>query len=189
MIDAVAASAGVRPAGLLNGVTPITATAAGTATEKMIADFKLLLGALTAAGSDGSNIVVLVNPAQALSMNFAMTTTGDFLFGGTEGAGQRFGVSIIPSATVAAGRVIAIDADEFATATGDTPRFAVSNEATLHEEDTTPLAIGTTGSPATVAAPARSLFQTDSIAIRLSLHVSWAMRRTGMVQTIASVGW
>jgi HK97 family phage prohead protease len=189
LIDAVAASAGVRPAGLLNGVTPITATAAGTATEKMIADFKLLLGALTAAGSDGSNIVVLVNPAQALSMNFAMTTTGDFLFGGTEGAGQRFGVSIIPSATVAAGRVIAIDADEFATATGYTPRFAVSNEATLHEEDTTPLAIGTTGSPATVAAPARSLFQTDSIAIRLSLHVSWAMRRTGMVQTIASVGW
>jgi HK97 family phage prohead protease len=189
LIDAVAASAGVRPAGLLNGVTPLTATASGTATEKMIADFKQLLGALTAAGSDGTNIVVLVNPAQALSMNFAMTTTGDFLFGGTDGAGQRFGVSIITSATVAAGRVIAIDADEFATATGDTPRFAVSNEATLHEEDTTPLAIGTTGAPATVAAPARSLFQTDSIAIRLSLHVSWAMRRTGMVQTIASVGW
>lgn len=189
LIDAVAASAGVRPAGLLNGVTPLTATASGTATEKMIADFKQMLAALTAAGSTGTNIVVLVNPAQALSMNFALTTTGDFLFGGTDGAGARFGVSIIPSATVAAGRVIAVDANEFATATGDTPRFAVSNEATLHEEDTTPLAIGTTGAPATVAAPARSLFQTDSIAIRLSLHVSWAMRRTGMVQTIASVGW
>jgi hypothetical protein len=35
----------------------------------------------------------------------------------------------------------------------------------------------------------RSLFQTDSIAIRLSLYVTWMMVRTAMVQTIASVGW
>jgi HK97 family phage major capsid protein/HK97 family phage prohead protease len=189
LIDAVAASAGVRPAGLLNGVTPITASVLTTATDKMIADLKALVAALVAAGSTGENIVVLVNPAQAISMNFAMTTTGDFLFDGPDGAGQRFGVTVKSSSTVAAGRVIAIDCNEFATATGDTPRFAVSNEATLHEEDTTPLAIGTTGSPATVAAPARSLFQTDSIAIRLSLYVSWAMRRTGFVQTIAAVTW
>jgi HK97 family phage prohead protease len=189
MIDAVAASAGVRPAGLLNGVTPITASVLTTATDKMIADLKALVSALVAAGSTGDNIVVLVNPAQAISMNFAMTTTGDFLFDGPAGAGQRFGVTILASSTVAAGRVIAIDCNELATATGDTPRFAISNEATLHEEDTTPLAIGTTGSPATVAAPARSLFQTDSIAIRLTLYVSWAMRRTGFVQTIAAVTW
>jgi HK97 family phage major capsid protein len=189
IIDAVAASAGVRPAGLLNGVTPITASVLTTATDKMIADLKALVGALVAAGSTGDNIVILVNPAQAISMNFAMTTTGDFLFDGPAGAGARFGVTILASSTVAAGRVIAIDCNELATATGDTPRFAISNEATLHEEDTTPLAIGTTGSPATVAAPARSLFQTDSIAIRLTLYVSWAMRRTGFVQTIAAVTW
>jgi hypothetical protein len=189
LIDAVAASAGVRPAGLLNGVTPLTATATGTNTEKMIADMKQLLAALTAAGSTGQNIVVLVNPAQALSIKFALTSTGDFVFDGLTGASARFDVTIIPSAVVATGRVIAIDANEFATATGDTPRFAVSNEATLHEEDTTPLAIGTAGAPNVVAAPTRSLFQTDSIAIRLSLPVSWAMRRTGFVQTIASVGW
>ena len=77
----------------------------------------------------------------------------------------------------------------FATATGDTPRFAVSNEATLHEEDTTPLAIGTAGAPATVAAPARSLFQTDSVAIRLTLYVTWVMRRTGMVQWQTGTNW
>jgi len=91
---------------------------------------------------------------------------------------------------VPAGRVIAVDADWFATATGDAPRFAVSNEATLHEEDTTPLALGT-GPQGTgvLAVPMRSLFQTDSIAIRLSLFVTWAMVRAGMVQTIAAVGW
>jgi hypothetical protein len=85
--------------------------------------------------------------------------------------------------------VIGVDAADFATATGDAPRFAVSNEATLHEEDTTPLALGTAGSPNVVAAPMRSLFQTDSVAIRLSLFVTWTMRRTGMVQVIQSVIW
>jgi HK97 family phage major capsid protein/HK97 family phage prohead protease len=188
LIDATAKSTGVRPAGLLNGVSPLTATASGTAAEKMIADLKQLVAAILAAGG-GRNIVMLINPAQALSLGLVQTTTGDFVFGSVEAAGQKINARFIVSQTVAAGRVIAIDAADFVTATGDAPRFAVSTEATIHEEDTTPLAIGTTGSPATVAAPARSLFQTDSVAIRMSMYVTWIMRRTGMVQTIASVGW
>lgn len=187
LIDAVAASA-TRPAGLLNGVTPLTATATGTVTEKMIADLKQLVAAIIAAGG-GRNIVILLNPAQSMGLGFAQTTTGDFLFTGTDEAGSKFNVTFITSLTVPAGRVIAVDAADFATATGDTPRFAVSNEATLHMEDTNPLAIGTAGAPATVAAPTQSLFQTDTIAIRLTMYITWAMRRTGMVQTIASVGW
>ena len=77
-----------------------------------------------------------------------------------------------------------------ATALGDTPRFAVSTEATLHEEDTTPLALGTGAQGSGVlAVPMRSLFQTDAVAIRMSLYVSWAMRRAGMVQAITTVSW
>ena len=188
LIDNVAASAGIRPAGLLNGVTPITASAATPATLAMVADLKALIGALTAAGG-GREVVILINPAQAMSLMFAQTTSGDFLFDTTAEAGSKFNVSFIVSTTVPAGKVIAIDAADFATATGDAPRFAVSTEATLHEEDTTPLALGTVGSPATVAAPMRSLFQTDAVAVRMTLYVSWAMRRASMVQTIASVSW
>src|SRR4029077_2147895 len=44
LIDAVAASAGVRPAGLLNGVTPITASAATPPAAAMVADLKALVG-------------------------------------------------------------------------------------------------------------------------------------------------
>jgi len=187
LIDNVAASA-TRPAGLLNGVTPITASAATPATAAMVADLKALVSALTAANG-GRNVVIIMNPAQALALGFAQTTTGDFLFNDRSEAGSKFGVSFIVSNTCPAGRVIAVDAEDFASATGDVPRFAVSTDATLHEEDTTPLPIGTVGSPNVVAAPARSLFQTDAVAIRMSLYVSWAMRRTSMVQTIASVIW
>ena len=42
----------------------------------------------------------------------------------------------------------------------------MSTEATLHEEDTTPLPIATPGAPATIAAPVRYALQTDAVAIR-----------------------
>jgi HK97 family phage prohead protease/HK97 family phage major capsid protein len=188
LIDAVAESA-IRPAGLLVGVTPITASVLTTSLEKIVADINALIAPMEAAGG-GGNIVLLMNPAQARKIGMAMTSTGDFAFGSPDQAAAKFGVSrIIQSTTIAAGRVIAVDADWFATATGDQPRFAVSQDATLHMEDTTPLAIGTAGSPATVAAPAQNMFQTDSIAIRLSVFVTWAMVRTAMVQTIAAVTW
>ena len=188
LIDATAASAGVRPAGLLNGVSPITASVLTPASAAMVADLKALVGAIVAAGG-GRRVVLIVNPIQAISMGIVQTTTGDFLFGTAQAAAAKFNASLIISATCPAGRVIAVDAADFATANGDAPRFAVSTDATLHEEDTTPLALGTTGSPNTVAAPMRSLFQTDAVAVRMSLYVTWAMRRTGMVQTIASVSW
>ena len=191
LIDNVAASAGVRPAGLLNGVTPITASVLTPAPAAMIADLKALVAAITAAGGGGRGpIAVLVNPAQALALSFAQTTTGNFLFQDQAQAASKFGIRFIVSATVPAGRVIAVDAADFATAMGDTPRFAVSTEATLHEEDTTPLALGTGAQGSGVlAVPMRSLFQTDAVAIRMSLYVSWVMRRALMVQTIAAVTW
>jgi HK97 family phage prohead protease len=188
LIDNVAASAS-RPAGLLNGVTPVTASAAATTVQKIIDDLNALIKPMEAVGG-GGKIVLMVNPAQARSLTMATTTTGDFVFDGLLQAAGKFGISrIVSSRTVPVGQVIAVDAEWFATATGDTPRFAVSNEATLHEEDTTPLALGTTGTPNVVAAPMRSLFQTDSIAIRLSIYVTWSMTRASMVQTITAVGW
>jgi HK97 family phage prohead protease len=191
LIDNVAASAGVRPAGLLNGVTPITASAATPTLAAMVADLKALVAAITAAGGGGRGpIAILLNPAQALALNFVQTTTGDFAFSSAEEAASKFGVRFIVSATVPAGRVIAVDAADFATALGDVPRFAVSTEATLHEEDTTPLALATGAQGSGVlATPMRSLFQTDAVAIRMSLYVSWVMRRASMVQTIAAVTW
>jgi hypothetical protein len=56
-------------------------------------------------------------------------------------------------------------------------------------EDTTPLDIGTAGSPATVAAPVKSMWQTDSLALRLILPTNWTIRRAGVVAWVAGVTW
>lgn len=187
LIDNVAAST-IRPAGLRNGVSGLTPTASGTNLEKMVADLKQLIGAIYTSNG-GRDVVVILNPLQALSLGFAQTTTGNFLFSDSVEAGRKFNVTFVPSNTCPAGQLICVDAADFASATGDTPRFRLSAEAVVHDEDTTPLPISATGSPNTVAAPIRSFFQTDTMGIRLIWDMTWQMRRTGMVSWMTGVTW
>lgn len=188
LLDANAATA-IRPAGLRNGI----ATAAGTAgggIDAVVADLKAMLGALsTATNGNIRNLVFLMNPAQALALSLTQNAGGDFPFAQEISQGRFQGYSVIQSTTVPAGVVIALDAADFFSATGDDPRFDVSDQATLHMEDTTPLAIGTEGTPTVVAAPVRSMFQTDSIALRMILPMNWAMRRTGVLVERTAVTW
>ena len=99
--------------------------------------------------------------------------------------GTLFGAELIVSTNVTPDTVILMDAADFVTATGDTPEWDVSDVATIHEEDTTPLAIN----GGVAASPVRSLWQTASIGIRMIWPLSWAMRRTGMVAALSGVAW
>ena len=132
LIDNVAASAGIRPAGLLNGVTPITASVGNAGNRPaMIADLKALVGAITAAGGGGRGpIAILCNPAQALVVEFCANDDRRFLILRTRGRLlSKFSVcDLSVSATVRPAKLIAVDAADFATALGDAPRFAVSTK-------------------------------------------------------------
>ena len=188
LLDANAATT-IRPAGLRNGITTAAGTAGG-GIAAVIADLKGMLGTLTT-NTNGNlrNITFLMNPAQALALSLTQNAGGDFPFAQEISQNRFQGYSVIQSTTVPAGVVIAIDAADFFSATGDDPRFDVSDQATLHMEDTTPLAIGTAGAPNTVAAPVRSLFQTDSLALRMLMPMNWAMRRTGVLVERTAVSW
>jgi len=186
LIDATAADT-IRPAGLRNGVSGLTPSAATTRIDKIIADISALMAPIVAARG-GRDLVLLCNPAQKLAMSWAVTPNGQFVFSDQGELASR-GITVISSTTVPATMLIMIDAADFASVTGDAPEFDVSDVATIHEEDTTPLPIGTVGSPATVAAPTRSLWQTASIGIRMLLDMNWSMRRTGMVTWMTGVTW
>jgi hypothetical protein len=82
--------------------------------------------------------------------------------------------------------MMAVGAADFVTAGAGAPTFEVSDQATLHMEDTDPQPI--TGGTPSPAAPTRSLWQTDSFALRLLYRVNWLMRRP-MVAYMTGLAW
>ena len=129
--------------------------------------------------------MLLMNPAQAEGL--ALTAGPDGTLGFAADILARYRVAT--STAIPVGRVIMIRAADFASATGDVPEFELSNDATVHMEDSAPLQISAAGTPNVVAAPVRSFFQTGVSGLRMLMDVSWTMRRPGMVQFIDSVTW
>jgi HK97 family phage prohead protease/HK97 family phage major capsid protein len=184
LLDATASST-ARPAGLLNGLSAVASGYGGGDYAAVVADFTALLAPFIAANA-ADNITVVMNPAQGLALDMMAGPNG------TGGLGEWFGkvrsrVNIVESTHATAGRLIALRNSDFATALGDAPEFDVSEQATVHMEDTTPLEI-VSGSP-TTADPVRSFFQTATIGVRMLMDVSWKMRRSGMVQWIDGTSW
>ncbi|MET0722986.1 MAG: phage major capsid protein [Tardiphaga sp.] len=188
-----AAVPGVRPAGILNGVTPLTPSTATDPAEAALADVRALMGQIMGVGG-GRNLLLVVNPLQVLSLSF-MVQAGVFLFRDEIASGRLFGVSMVTSITVPPGDVYLFDCADFASGTG-VPVYDVSDQATLHMDDgtypdnfTAPTVQPIVGGTPTPATPVRSLWQTASIGVRMLMNVSWGMRRPGMVAYMTGVTW
>jgi HK97 family phage prohead protease/HK97 family phage major capsid protein len=187
LIDANPATV-VRPPGLLNGVAALTATAGG-GIAGLVGDIKALISALVASTYGNiRNPVWLMNPGDVLSASLVSApNTGIFPFRDEIRGGTLNTIPIIDSATVPSKTMILVDAADFVVVGGEAPRMEMSDQATLHMEDTTPLEL--VASPSTVAAPQRSLFQTDSLALRMVLPLNWVQRRAGTVAWTSGVTW
>jgi hypothetical protein len=91
------------------------------------------------------------------------------------------GFEIFGSNGVAADELIAIATNGIASACDPVPRFDVSNQGVLVMDDAAPGQL--VSADGTAAGPARSLFQTDSLALRMVWECSWGRRAD------AAVGW
>jgi hypothetical protein len=149
---------GLRPPGLLNGLTAVVPPppAAASPSEQMIVDVEALIEALAPYGGNG-RIALVSSVKQSVRLKkFALGETGYPVF-----VSNAITNTLIAVATRAL--VAAVDA----------PSIDVSGEAVFHEEDTNPLPINAGGVAAT---PVRSAWQTDSVGLRFRLPVSWVLR-------------
>jgi len=215
LLSNAAAVTGVRPAGLLAGVTGVAGTAGG-GEAAVIADMKAAITAMTNARL-GARPVLIIPTANRLSLSLMMNPLGQRAFADEIGAGRLLGVEVISSQHVPANTAILIDAATFATAF-DTPMFDVSDVATVVESNangTAPTmaataaqaavgAVGTAGQvpvnsgiavagstgAATTGFQARSLWQTYSVGIRMIAPTSWALLRgTAAVHETTAITW
>lgn len=217
LLDDSGVVAGVRPAGLLFGVTPV-ASAGGTA-DDIITDLKALLGAMSSI--NGARPVLIMNSNRLLGLSTVTTAAGGFMFRDEVGNGRLLGVPVIASTTVPADEVIMIDAASFVGANAS-PQFAVTDQATLvmaNADATAPTQAGaatdhtggalgteeqvppdggiivtgdTTGAPAGASVAgymAQSMFQQYQTAVRMVLPASWGLTRDGSVAALSGVDW
>jgi HK97 family phage major capsid protein len=205
-----AAVAGVQPAGLFNGVTPITG-ATGGGPDAVIADLKALAQALAPAGKVAS-IVVFMNDQDALSLGLMQNALGEIMFT-TVDQGRVLSFNIVVSENQPKGTIKGLVAANIATAF-DLPEFDVNDVATIVEAnaDATPptmanggasgavgtanqvprnggiMVEGTTGAAA-AGYTARSLWQTYSTGIRTIVPASWGMIRAGSAASVDNLSW
>jgi hypothetical protein len=146
---------GVTPPGLLHGVAALTASTATVRSDAMAQDLGNLVQALANAGG-GANPVFICAAAQAIAMRIF--------------AGPRFDDSILASTVLPAGTVICIE-----------PRSLVATvDAAVPEFDIKTAPLLQMSSPAVdviAGAPTRSMFQIDSLAMRMALRdIDWKLR-------------
>jgi hypothetical protein len=166
-LSATAASTAAH-AGLLNGVSGISAYAGG---DEVAA--KTDLAALVAAVAPGGSgqVVFLASPTRALQFGIKFP----------ELAGQ---VEMLPSAALADTRVVALDPQALVHGFAGAPSLEASDQAVLHMEDD-PDPISDSG----VAAPVMSAWQIDALALRCELEAAFGMRRSGAVSFVDNPTW
>jgi hypothetical protein len=183
LTDAVAATVDViafdaqpgtatRPPGLRYSVSGQSASTETPAGEAMLADIAALGAAVAPVAANGP-IVIVASPAQALRLRMADVK----------------GIEVLASNGIAAGTVVAIAANALAAAVDPAPRIDVSKTTVLHEEDTAPTALSAVGTPNMIAAPTRSLWQTDTIGLRLRMEISWGLRSSTGIAWMPSTTW
>lgn len=185
-LDNVAASA-VRPAGIQNGIgVGNTGASSGATSAEITADIRARVQAMAAAGV-GRRPVFIMNSARFMGLKLSLTPTGTLAFPETA-QGNLLGYPVLSSVNVPSDVVFIVDAAELMFA-GGAPEFMGTEVATIHEEDTTPLPIVDNAGTPVVSHPVRSLFQTNSSALRALWELDWYVQRAGAVQTITGVAW
>lgn len=159
-----------RPAGLLNGIAALSAAGAtpGKA-EAMVDDIATLASAIAPVGN--GNVALIASPAQAIALALRAPHTLP---------------AIMTSAALPAGSVIMIALGGLVSAIGGAPTVSASQEAEVHMESGPSQIIDDIG---TVAKPVRSFYQTDSIGLKLTWPVTWALRDARAVAWMQSVNW
>jgi hypothetical protein len=160
-----AAVAGVSPAGILYNA--ISVTPAASASGAIVTDLANLVQAVGAV-SGNSPPVLIAAPKQASAIASVIIDPPP----------------LYVSNALASGTVCAIVPAAIASANG-APAISISREMTLHmAAPASDLVV----SPSTVAAPQRSIWQTDSAVLRYTQELAWTKRGNG-VAMITGCNW
>jgi hypothetical protein len=168
-----AAGSDIVVAGLRNNIAAGAESANADLREAMLEDLGTVTSAVAGVAGN-SPIAVIAAPARAIRLRLRLLTAGDV------------GFEIFGSNGVAADELVAIATNGIVSACDPVARFDASDQGTLVMDDA-PSQIGDGGLMA--GGGVRSLFQTDSVALRMIYECSWARRADAAVAWLEDLIW
>jgi hypothetical protein len=166
-----AAATAVAPAGLLSGMTPLTASTSKGAAG-LAADLGALTGAIGAAGIATGDVVFVTTPDLQTRIRVLV--------------GPAFANTVLSSPLLAAKSVVAVAPAALACGYEGSVEIDVSSATTIHMEDTAPADIVSTGG--TPAYPTRSAFQDFFSVIRARCRAAYVVV-SGGISLLAGADW
>lgn len=186
----VSASAGVSPASITNGVTPIPSS--GNDAAGVRGDIKAVFGAFIAANNAPTTGVWVMSQQTALALSLmtnALGQTEDFAKNITMNGGSFGGLPVITSEYVpsdSTGAFVAlVNAGQVYYGDDGEVMVATSEHASLEMVDNPQNDIIT---PA-ASAYSVSMFQTNSVAFRAERRIDWMRARDSAVALLSAVNW
>ena len=168
-----AAATAAAPAGLLDGVAAIP-SAGTTGAEGIADDLALLAEAIADNGINADDMIVITTPALATKLRVLVSL--------------KFSNEVLSSSSIPAGEVIAVAAGGLISGYDGTVTIEVTEEPVVHFEDTAPADIVSGAAPGTLAAPSRSIWQTDALAVKVRGWCAWAVH-PGSVAYVTGASW
>lgn len=180
-----AGSAGAKPASISNGISGTAASTGGDA-DAIRADARTAMLVFVTAKNPLTSGVWIMSGANALGLTTMVNALGQPEFPGmTVNGGTFMGLPVIVSE--AAGTTITlVNAGDIWLADDGGVNVDVSGEASLQMVDNP---TGTSVGADPVEATLVSMFQTNSVAIRVEKFINWARRRPTGVATITAAEW
>lgn len=179
--SSAAASAGVSPAGILNGLTPLAPS--GTDEAAVRADMQALVYPFVTAKM-ASGIHVVMNPAQGLALGSFVNTFSQPAFPGiNENGGTFMGRPAHTGDNVTPGDIIALRPEDIWRIGDSGIQVSMSDVATIEMNDAP---AGASDTPTAMASHAVSMFQTESTAFKVVQRINFAKRRSNAVTVLSN---
>lgn len=162
---------GAAPPGILAAATvvPPSTAAAGWA---LSADIGGLVQALSLYGA-GLDPILICAPHQFAALHTWTSEAAHYY-------------PTFASAALASGTIVALERSSFVSSYDATPEFSTTIGAALHFEDSAPADIVAGG---TIASPIKSMFQTDTVGLKMVLRAAWGLRNAQHVAIVQGVSW
>jgi HK97 family phage major capsid protein len=181
---AKAAVAGVSPASITNGLTPVASS--GGDADAIRADIRALMATFIAAQNAPTTGVWTMGSTTALALSMMTNPLGQAEFPGISMTGGTFaGMPAVVSDYIPAGTVVLANASDIYLADEGGIQVDMSREASLEMADN-PTHNSDTPTGATSLV---SMFQTNSVAFRVERFINWARRRPSAVAILTGATW